>query len=554
MFTHLSIRNYILIDELDMDFHPGLTIITGETGAGKSILLGAMGLLSGQRADSSTPGDPARKCIVEGTFDITALHLKPLFEELELEYDEQTIIRREIMPDGRSRAFVNDSPVNLQVLKQLGSLLIDIHSQQQQLYLARPAFQMHVLDHFARQQQAVDQYREDFRSYRRDLADYTAACEAAARNREELDYLTFQFGQLAEAHLQEDEQEELEQEQQRLLHTEDIKQALNEVCGLLDTDGQGALSLLKSAMNAAGRIRTVFPNAGDYADRIDQAYIDMKDVCREAERENEMIDFSQERLDAVEERLNMLYQLEQKHHVSSVKELIALRDSLRKQLEAINGSGDELDRRRKELDNRHEILLKAARKLSEARKKAVPDIEKAVTGMLRQLNMPNGNFRISVTDAADLDDTGKDVVRFLFSANKQQVPEEIGKVASGGEMSRLMLSLKAVIAGRMALPTLIFDEIDSGVSGETADRMGSIMGQMSQASQVICITHLPQVAAKGTRHCLVYKQDEGNVTRTRIRTLSGEERVRAIAGMLSGETVTEAALANARFLLGDTLS
>ena len=553
MLIHLSIHNYILIQELDVDIKPGLTIITGETGAGKSILLGALGLLMGQRADSSAVADPSAKCVVEGTFDLSGRSMQPFFQANDMDYADHTIIRREVHADGKSRAFVNDSPVNLNTLKALGSLLIDIHSQQEHLYLSDSRFQRHIVDHFARQQEAVASFGAAYRAYRKALEAVRTAEETLNRQRQEADYISFQYQQLSDAQLDKLNQPELEQELQTLSHTEEIKSALQEISVTLHGEEDAVIHRLKRVMHVAEHLQTVYPSAKEYVTRLKQAYIDLKDLAEDAEGQNEHIEFLPDRLTEVEEQLNRIYQLEQKHRVASVEELIDLRNSLQAKLQRLEHADDDLERQRQATEAMLADLQTRARELTEARRKAIPPIERHVGEILRQVGIPHGQFRIVMTPSDALHDDGQDDMDFLFSANGQQVLRPIGKVASGGELSRLMLSIKSVIAQTVTLPTLIFDEIDTGVSGEIADKMGNIIVWMSQFVQIINITHLPQVAAKGEQHLLVYKTDEGHTAHTHIKVLNRDERVQVIAGMLSGEHVTDAALTHARILLGDTL-
>lgn len=552
MLTHLSIHNYILIRELDMDFSSGLSIITGETGAGKSILLGALGLLMGQRADSNSLMDPSKKCFIEGTFDLHDLSLEAYFKANDLEYDPLTLIRREIQSDGKSRAFVNDSPVTLNILKTLCGFMVDIHSQQQHLYLAQPDFQMQILDHFAQQEPAVLLYRTAFKTYKKALTDFEAYKEQAIQHQKELDYIQFQYHQLTEAKLQnEEEQHELESELQILSHTEEIKTGLLSIQQLLQNEeSTDVLQLLKQSLHQAEHIRNVFPKAQEYATRLEQAYLDLKDLSEDAAIENEHIEFQPDRLVQLNERLNLLYELEQKHHVSSLDKLIRLRDQFQQQLNEIIHFEEHITEQKKALDAEAAQLEAMAEQLSSLRQLAIPPIENEVDTFLHQLGIPHGIFRIALSPAEVCHEWGKDHIQFLFSANKQQDLQEVGKVASGGEMSRLMLSIKAVVAQKITLPTLIFDEIDTGVSGEIADKMGNIMAQMASFAQIINITHLPQVAAKGQHHFLVYKCDENNETHTYVKLLSQEERVGVIASMLSGEKLTDAAIEHAKFLLG----
>ncbi len=550
MFTHLSIRNYVLIQELEIEFHEGLSIITGETGAGKSILLGALGLLTGQRADSSTLLDTSKKCIVEGTFDLHATIWKKYFDECELEYEPETVIRREISADGKSRAFVNDSPVNLTVLKDLGAQLIDIHSQHHNIYLQSPAFQLEILDTYARQTNEVDAYGRTYTYYRKLQSDLEALQAAASQQRTELDYHRFRYDELEVARLQDGEQEGLEEELGSLTHTEEIKSGLAQVNALLDADEVSVSQMLKSAVSVLSKLQSVYHPAEGFRQRIESSLIELRDISVEADRIAEAMELDPTRLDEVNARLDLLYSLQQKHRVSSVKELIAIRDELDVKIREINDYDTRIGQLQEHIEQNRIQLEAMAVAISGKRQQAIPAIEERILSLLVQLGIPNAIFKVELSPAGQFTPTGTDTVRFLFSANHQQNLQDLGKVASGGEISRLMLSIKAAISEKIALPTLIFDEIDTGVSGEIAGKMGNILEQMARFAQIINITHLPQIAAKGKHHYKVYKEDQGFVTRTKVSELTADERVTEIAKMLSGEKVTDAAVANAKHLLG----
>ncbi len=550
MFSSLSIRNYVLIQELEIDFHKGLSIITGETGAGKSILLGALGLLTGQRADSSTLLDTSKKCIVEGVFDLHTAAWKEYFAGHELEYEPETVIRREIAADGKSRAFVNDSPVNLTALKDLGAQLIDIHSQHQNIYLQSPAFQLEILDSYARQTYEVTAYARAYAHYRK-LQTMLEELQATARQqRTELDYHRFRFDELEAAKLQEGEQETLEEELGALTHAEEIKTGLAQVNALLDADEVSVAQMLKSALTVLSKLQNVYHPAEGFRQRIESSLIELRDIAAETDRIAEAMELNPDRLDEVNARLDLIYLLQQKHRVSTVKELIAIRDDLDTKIREINDYDTRIGQLQAEIEQNREQLGDMATAISGKRQQAIPAIEERILALLVQLGIPNAIFKVELMPAGQFTPTGTDAIRFLFSANRQQNLQELGKVASGGEISRLMLSIKAAISEKIALPTLIFDEIDTGVSGEIAGKMGSILEQMAQFAQIINITHLPQVAAKGKHHYKVYKEDHGAITQTKVRELTANERITEIAKMLSGEKVTEAAMANARHLLG----
>lgn len=551
MFRHLSIKNYILIEELEIDLTSGLTIITGETGAGKSILLGALGLLTGQRADGSTLLNKQRKCIIEGVFDLSNEALNEFFELNNLEYASEAILRREINPDGKSRAFVNDSPVTISVLKDLGSRLIDIHSQHQNVYIQTPAFQRHVLDQFAGHSEKTEQYRILFVKYKQLAESLRELRREAQAAQQDLDYARFQFGQLEAANLKEQEQEVLELELGTLTHAEEIKTGLKQVAAFIegDEDRPATSAQLRECITTLHRIQNHFAPAKDYLQRIESALVDLRDISFDCARQSEVMEFDALRIGHIQERLGLLYALQQKFRVTSVQELMVLHQEWGDKIERIENYEERVALAQQEAEACLAALTELGNQISEGREKSISPIEQKVEHMLRQLGLPNGRFVIFLARGSMPTPDGFDEVSFRFSANKQQEPDELGKVASGGEMSRLMLSIKASVSTKMVLPTLIFDEIDTGVSGEIASKMGNILVEMSASAQIINITHLPQVAAKGHQHLKVYKQDGAHETHTHITALTGQERLHEIARLLSGEQLTQAAIENARELL-----
>ena len=555
MFTRLSIRNYVLIQELEIDFREGLSIITGETGAGKSILLGALGLLTGQRADGRdvarnvSTNETSKKCIIEGVFDLHATVWKEYFDTHELEYDPETVVRREISVDGKSRAFINDSPVNLSALKELGAKLIDIHSQHQNIYLQSPAFQLEILDTYAQQTDEVGTFAHAFSHFRKLQAELEALQIAARQQRSELDYHRFRYNELEAAKLRDNEQEALEEELKALTHAEEIQTGLALVNTLLDADELSVAQMLKSALSTLSKLQTVYLPAESFRQRIESALIDLRDIAAEAACIAEATERNPERLEEVNTRLDLLYSLQQKHRVSSVGELMAIRNELDNKISEINDFDIRIEQVQTVIAQNLEQLETMSAAISGKRKQAIPAIEECILLLLVQLGIPNAIFKVELSPAGQFTPTGSDMIRFLFSANRQQNIQELSKVASGGEISRLMLSIKAAIAEKIALPTLIFDEIDSGVSGEIAGKMGNILEQMAQFAQIINVTHLPQVAAKGKHHYMVFKEDHDAFTYTKVRKLTDDERITEIAKMLSGEKLTDAAMENARHLL-----
>ena len=552
MLLSLTIENYALIEHLEFNPGKGLTVITGETGAGKSIIMGALGLILGQRADAKSVRTGATKCVIEASFDISQYGLESYFQDNDLEYDAtSTIIRREIYATGKSRAFVNDIPVQLQMLKELGQSLIDIHSQHQNLLLGQDTFQLGVIDALAKNQFEYGQYRTVYNELMTLRHRIKTLREEAAKNAQEADYIRYQFAQLDDANLKEDEQEELEAEQERLSHAEDIKSGLYEVFNGLDGE-ESLVQTLKSLSHKAHELTRIYPEIAEIAERLESDFIDLKDIAEDVEGKAEDVTFDPQRFEQVEERLSQLYSLFKKHGVESVAELIALRDQYYERMQHIDGSDEEIA----ELEAQDKQLTaqtkKCAAALTSTRQKASEELQKALVERVSYLGMPNVRFVAEISSAkGEFTPSGADQIAFMFSANKNQPLKPAGEVASGGEISRLMLSIKSLVASSRTLPTIIFDEIDTGVSGDIADRMGQVMKELSSHLQVITITHLPQVAGKGDQHFKVYKADDEETTTTHISPLSREERLQEVARMLSGSNITKEALANAKVLMKD---
>lgn len=550
MLKSLSIENYALIDSLNIEFAPGFSVITGETGAGKSIILGALSLILGQRADARQIKQGENKCLVEGVFDVSKYDLKSLFDEHDWVYEGETcILRREIWANGKSRAFLNDSPVYLNDLKALGDRLIDIHSQHQNLALNDRQFQLLVVDALADTRLLRGEYVSAFHSFRSAAKVLADLKEASRKNMEEEDYLRFQYAALSEAALREGEQEELEAELEALTHSEEIKSGLFAVTNLLSGEDQNVEAMLKSALESVRNVQSVFPKADEIVQRLESAYLDLKDLRSETERLFDEIEFNPDRQQLVEDRLGVIYDLQKKHSVATVRQLIELRDNIGSKLQNIDSMEEKISSAENILSEKREQLFDLARRLSEKRLAAISDIEKELTSRLSYLGMPNARFECRITPKQQPDETGMDDIQFLFSANKNTDLLPVSQIASGGEISRLMLCVKAMIAGATALPTIIFDEIDTGTSGEMADKMGRIMQDMSRNMQVIAITHLPQIASKGDFHYIVYKKDTEDSTQTYMRQLSSEERITEIARLLSGAETTAQAIENAKVML-----
>lgn len=551
MLRHLYIKNYTLIDELDIDFHEGFSVITGETGAGKSIILGAIGLLLGQRADSKAIKTGADKCIVEAHFDLSQYSMQAFFEENDIEPDaSDTIVRRELTAAGKSRAFINDTPVSLALMKELGEQLVDVHSQHQNLLLSKQNFQLEVVDILARDDRELESYQNAYAVYRQAEHELEELREETERNRQEMDMLQFQYDELSNAKLVESEQRELESRSDKMSHAEEIKQGLYTTVSALDGDEQGGvLSALKRSVSALRGIEKVLAQASQLADRLDSSLIEIKDIASEAEGLLDDIDFDPSELDSVNARLDMLYDLQKKYRVDSVEGLLEKQENVRQKLLDIENSDDELAALQQKLEDLRAECLSKAKTLSEKRNKAAKAIEHQLCERLIPLGMPNVRFEV-VIEQEKIGRMGQDKIAFLFSANKSTPLQPVSQVASGGEIARVMLALKAMISGAVKLPTIIFDEIDTGVSGKIAEQMAQIMHEMGcQNRQVISITHLPQIAALGTTHYKVFKEDTRQGTTSHMSMLSAEERVNEIAQMLSGSNVSQAAMENARQLL-----
>ena len=549
MLTRLRIQNYALIRELDVDLRPGFSIITGETGAGKSILLGALSLIMGQRADSSVLKDKSVKCVVEAVFKVDGLGLEELFLANDLDFDNFAIFRREINPAGKSRAFINDSPVMLKTMQDIGIHLIDIHSQNQNLELNTQAFQLMVVDICAGNQELLLTYKDSYSSYRKLISDLSLAETVAEKSKADLDYFQFQFDQLYKAALKENEQELLEKELELLTHSEEIKAGLTSVTELLNGENISALIQIKTSIGLIAKLHSFLPDARGLSERLESLYVDLKDVADEADSIGEKVEYDPDRIGSINERLDLIYSLQQKHHVKTVEELILQRNSLEAKIFAVSSNDQEIQRLVQLKELKKAEIEDLSGQLTVKRQLVVAEIESRVLKQLLQLGMPNSKFKVEITPLLSPGSHGMDTVNFLFTANKNGVLCEISKVASGGEMSRVMLAIKALISKSKALPTIIFDEIDAGVSGEIAERMGIILKEISADMQVINITHLPQIAAKGDHHFLVYKQDSESETTTRLKLLTKAERIEELAKMLSGENITAAAILNAEELL-----
>lgn len=549
MLSRLTISNYALIDELNVHFDQGFNIITGETGAGKSIILGALSLILGARAEAGSHRDPSRKCIVEGAFRMDGLQMESFFAENDLDYENTAILRREILASGKSRAFINDTPVNLQQLRELTLRLVDIHSQHQNLELGSQKFQLQIVDMVAGNQAILAEYRQIYSETASLKARLEELREKAGRSKAELDYHQFQFTQLEEARLSEGEQEELEEEREKLLHAGEIKSTLVQVSALLDGDHFPVLPQVKDALRAFDRIRNYIREAGEFHDRLDSIYLELQDIAHETASLAESTEFNPERMEKISGRLDLLYTLQQKHHCNSVADLIRLKDDLERRISEVTEFEEEINRVESELADSRKRLSSAAYKLTDSRKGVFRGMEERVSGVLVMLGIPNAVFRITHTAAPAFNASGNDLIQFLFSANKNVAPDEISRIASGGEISRVMLAIKALVSDSRMLPTIIFDEIDSGISGEIALKMGDILKKLSRGVQVINITHLPQIAGKGDHHFKVYKTDNESATVTSIRKLTDPERIEELAIMVGGANPSDTARKTAREML-----
>ena len=550
MLRQLYIRNFTLIDELDITFKPGFSVITGETGAGKSIILGAIGQILGNRADARMVKAGCDKCVIEAHFDLSNYDMESFFDDNDIDYEpEDCIIRRELKANGKSRAFINDTPVALTTARELGQQLVDIHSQHQNLLLQKEDFQLNVVDIIAHNSQLLNDYRTLFDGYAKAKAALREKEEECEKDRANEDFLRFQADELVKAQLVDGEQEELEQELETLSHAEDIKGALFDADNLLSGDDRCITQSCKTMLSRLSDIGDVYPAIRQVTERIDSAYIELKDIARDISNLAESIDFDPARLTMANERLDTIYTLQKKHHVESVAELIAIRDSLTARLNDITNSEDMLEDMRRQVEDMHRKATEAAARLTESRQEAARHVTEQLLAQMTSLGMPNARFEIKF-ETKELAVDGADRISYMFSANKNVPLEPIAQVASGGEVARVMLSLKAMISGAVKLPTIIFDEIDTGVSGRGAELMAQIMRQMGQADrQVISITHLPQIAALGTTHYKVEKTDTDDTTISRMRMLGRDERITEIAQMLSGSNISEAAIENAKSLL-----
>lgn len=550
MLKHLYIKNFALIDELDIELHQGFSVITGETGAGKSIILGAIGLLLGQRADTKVMRPEADRCVIEAHFDLARYDMQAFFTDNDIDYDpNDCIVRRELTSAGKSRAFINDTPVQLSMLKELGERLVDVHSQHQNLLLNKQDFQLSVVDIIADDAKALSQYRRTFRQYQTVRKELTLMQETIEQNRQNIDFLKFQCQELSDANLVAEELEELERKSETMSHAEEIKGALFETDKALSAEETGVTGSIRTAIHALKSIERVFPDVSELILRLDSSYIELKDIAQDITCRLESVDFDPAELDIVNARLDRLYDLEKKYHVETIDALIQKRDELNKQLNSIENGDEALAILRHQVEQWQIQVEKEAAVLTKLREGAARQIEKEIQTRLISLGMPNVRFAITIaTTEPGID--GKDKVAFLFSANTSTPLQPVSQVASGGEIARVMLALKAMISGAVKLPTIIFDEIDTGVSGKMAEKMAEIMQEMGRhGRQVISITHLPQIAALGTTHYRVEKEDTSEGTTSRMTELLPDERVMEIAQMLSGSNVSEAAMQNARQLL-----
>ena len=550
MLQQLYIKNFTLIDELDIELHPGFSVITGETGAGKSIILGAIGLLLGQRADSKSIKQGADRCVIEAHFDLSRYDLKPFFDENDIEYDDHdTIIRRELTASGKSRAFINDTPVALTMLKELGDQLMDVHSQHQNLLLNKQDFQLNVVDILANDSKELEEYQQCFANYQQKTKELNQLREEIERNKQNADFLQFQYDELEAAQLVEGEQEELEQQSETMSHAEDIKTALYEADNALNGDESGVVSQVKSAYNALNGISKVMPKTAELTERLDSCRIELKDIADEVSQLLERTDFNPAELDNINNRLDRLYELEKKYHVETVEELIQQRDDLKLKLSHIENSDEAVSEMEKEVAKLRSLCTQRAETISTMRQATADNMRSQLAQRLEQLGMPHARFDVSITKT-ELGKNGQDSISFLFSANTSTPLQPVSQVASGGEIARVMLSLKAMISGAVKLPTIIFDEIDTGVSGKIAEKMAQIMQEMGRTErQVISITHLPQIAALGSHHYRVSKEETKNGTVSHMTELNNEERITEIAQMLSGSDISDAAIQNAKELL-----
>ena len=553
MLKKLDIRNFTLIDHLEMALYPGFSVITGETGAGKSIVIGAIGLLLGNRADAKQVKRGCDKCIIEATFDLSIYHsdvLKDFFEDNDLDYEpEECLLRREVNANGKSRAFINDTPVTLALMRELGEQLIDVHSQHQNLLLSKEDFQLNVVDIIARDRQQLADYRAAFAEYRSAQRRLEELREQIATSRDNEDFLRFQQKELSEANLASGEQEQLEQEAELMSHAEDIKRALHEADYGLSSDDTGIVNLTRSIAAQLRSVADVYPEAQELAERLESCFVELKDISQEIASKVDDVEYDPQRFNLITQRLDTIYTLQQKFHVQTVDELLDRLNGINAQLDNIDNSGEELQELERSVEKLHAVCVEKAAVLTDMRRKSATVVEQELSKLLVPLGIPKVRFKVDVSPA-DLSTNGADKVMFLFSANSSTDMQPVSQVASGGEIARVMLSLKAMISKAIGLPTIIFDEIDTGVSGWVAEQMAHIMRDMGKANrQVICITHLPQIAAAGSTHYKVAKQETEQGTVSTMTQLSDEQRITEIAQMLSGSDVSQAAVDNAKSLL-----
>ena len=547
MLNSLHIENYVLIKKLDLNFESGFSVITGQTGAGKSILLGALNLVLGARADLKSIKEGSEKCIIEATFNISNYNLIDFFEENDLDYSTECILRRELSASGKSRLFINDTPVNASILRTLADQLIDVHSQHENLILRDNNFQLGVLDTTAKNQDLLDKYKSLYRSHQQISRNIEELESELSKGKEELDYLQFQYNQLEESKLVDSEDHDIETELTILEHANDIKYALLESENMLSAE-QGVLEMLKTAENSLSAVSKYSTYCEEIVNRIYSCHIELKDIASELYNESEKVDSNPERLEYLRERRDLIYSLCQKHRVNTVSELIEIRNDLEERISLIDNSDEEIERLKRERDNLYKELLALANEISNRRQTQALEVEKSLVELLTALGMPNCEVKFSVNPLTSPISSGMDKVELLFSSNKNKSPQPIDKTASGGEISRVMLCLKYMLANSTSLPTLIFDEIDTGISGEAADLTAKMLKKMSTNVQIISISHLPQIAAKATTHYFVEKSGESETT---VTQLTAEERVTAIARMLSGSTLSDAAIKNAQALLSE---
>ena len=552
MLRSLLVKNYAIIDQLEIKFSDKLTIITGETGAGKSILLGALSLILGNRADSNSLYDPEKKCVVEGIFDIEGYNLKEFFEKEDLDFESTTIIRREINAKGKSRAFINDTPVNLSILKKVSTKLIDIHAQHETLDLKQDDFQLFILDALAGNEAILTEYKNKYRSYRRNLKKLEELEERNQQANKDLDYYQFQLEEFELASLNEhQEQELLEDELNTLTNAEEIKLNLVQSVQLLEEDEFSVLSQLNNLSTKFSGISKINGDLQNIYDRIESARIELKDISKEIQYAEQHVTFDEERIQEITERLNLIYKLQKKHQVNTIEGLLSIQNELSEKVKSIADLSDEIQQLEQQIKSQLDDLKNLATTLSKNRKVAAAPFEKDVNNLLAEVGMPNAQVKVHIEKGKEdqLNNNGIDAVTLLFSANPGGAMAPVSKVASGGELSRLMLMIKSLVAGSTSLPTIVFDEIDAGISGETGVKVGKILEKLSKQHQVLCITHLPQIASKGNSHYYVYKEISGQKTFTRIKQLEKDERVIEIAKMLSGEKPSTAAVENAKELL-----